>query len=74
MVASGYQSINAVLQTQVFFSQLVQGGEQGGDVKVAGLLHQEPAPLLPVSLQQLLQGLRLARGVEHARHRVRLPF
>lgn len=74
MVASSYQTINAVLQTQVFFSQLVQGGEQRGDVKVAGLLHQEPAPLLPVSLQQLLQGLRLARGVQHARHSVRLPF
>lgn len=74
MVAPGYQTINAVLQAKVFFSQLVQGGEERGDVKVAGLLHQKPASLLPVSLQKLLQGLRLASGVQHARHCVRLSF
>ena len=41
---------------------------------MTGLLHQEPAPLLPVSLQQLLQGLWLPAGVKHAGHSVCLPL
>jgi hypothetical protein len=66
VVAAGDQAVNTVLQAKVLLPQLVQGGEQGGDVEVAGLLHEEAAALFPVPLQQLLKGLRLARGVQHA--------
>ena len=41
---------------------------------MAGLLHQESAALLPVPLQELLQGLWLAGGVQHACHSMRLSL
>ena len=71
VVSPGDQSVHRVLQAQVLFFQLVKGRQKGGDIKVTGLFHEEPAALLPVPLQQLLQGLGLAGGVQHAGHRVR---
>jgi hypothetical protein len=48
----------------------VERGEQGGNIKVTGLLHKEAAPLLPMSLKQLFQRLRLTGGVKDPSHRV----
>ena len=71
VVSPGDQSVHRVLQAQVFFFQLVKGRQKRGDIEVAGLLHEEPAALFPVALQELLQSLGLARGVQHPRHGVR---
>lgn len=66
VVPPGQQAVHAVLEAHVLLLELVEGGEQGGDVEVAGLLHEEAAALLPVPLQQLLHGPRLPGRVQHA--------
>jgi hypothetical protein len=70
MVPPREETVHVVLQPDVLLLELVEGGEEGGDVEVAGLLHEEAAALLPVALQQLLQGLGLAGRVQDAGHRV----
>ena len=50
VIPARQQPVNAVLQAVILLFQLVKGGEEGGDVEVAGLLHEKAAALLPVSL------------------------
>ena len=71
VISPGDQSVHRVLQAQVLFFQLVKGRQKGGDIKVTGLFHEEPAALLPVPLQELLQSLGLTSRVQHSRHGVR---
>ena len=71
MVPPGDQSVHRVLQAQVLLFQLVKGRQKLCDAKVTGLLHEEPAALLPVPLQELLQSLGLVGRVQHPGHRVR---
>ena len=61
-VSPGDQSVHWVLQTRVLLLQLVKIRQTRGNVKSARLLHEEPAALLPVSLQELLRGPGLVSG------------
>jgi hypothetical protein len=70
VVPAGQQPVHAVLQAHVFLLKLVERGEEGGDVKMAGLLHEKTAALFPVPLQQLFQGLGLAGRVQNTGHGV----
>lgn len=59
MIPSLYMTIQSVLEVEVLFLELMQRGEERGNVKVAGLLHQELTALFPLPFQELFEGLRL---------------
>ena len=71
VVTPGDQSVHRVLQAQILLFQLMKGRQKRCNVKVTRLLHEKPTALLPVPLQELLQSLGLAGGVQHPGHGVR---